>query len=936
MKIFVGKINKALKKSILPAFLLLAFQCLYGQENLSLHFSNILFNDLVDTVEKLMPVRFFYYNNWTDSLNLEVKMENGSFSQLIDRTLKDKGLSFIINDSNKVIISKGYPIKTDFSKEYLGYLRRNVIQVAEPEYVRSLTSDTSVMISDEYRVFRIGRPSAAARSEVCALSGTVINRFTGEYVSGAVVYVEKLRTGAMTNSSGYYSLTLPKGQYQVDFRMIGMKTTRRNVIMYSDGVLDVEMNEDIKQIDAVIVTGERNNSVREVRTGIEKIYMKMLKQIPLGLGEVDLIKSSLLLPGVQTAGEGSAGYNVRGGSTDQNLVFLNNAPILNTSHFFGFFSAFNSDLISDVTLYKSGMPARYGGRLSSVMEITSSTGNRERVNVSGGLSPVTGRIMAEGPLPGKKGSFIAGARATYSDWMLGRFNNNRLKRSTAGFYDIQGKLNYDIDEDNTVSLSGYLSNDRFDYYRECAFDYGNMAMTLRWDHRFTPRLSLQTFAIMSDYRYQYETTEDSTLFSTVNYRINQKIVRSDFLYTASDRNRIEFGLDATYYTLNPGTRVPFGDYSAVMPMQLENERAVEPSVYLSDDFELTPLLSVSGGVRATLFTSFGPKTKYIYFNGVAKSEESIVDTVTFGKGDVVNSYPGVEFRFSSRYILSPVLSVKFGAQRVYQYLHMISNTTSISPTDIWKLSDGYIRPQRSDQFSLGLYGSDRRNAVSASAEAYWKTFSNILDYKGGAVLMMNEHLETDVISGSGIAYGVEFMVRKQSGTVTGWLSYTYSRALLKVNGEYDSETVNNGEFFPANYDKPHDLKMVANLKISRRINMTSNLVYNTGRPVTYPVAFYRYNNTSYIYYSARNSYRVPDYVRLDFAATFNGNLKAKKLNHSSFTFTVYNVLGRKNPYSVFFRSENGKINGYQMTIFSQPVFMVTYNFRLLGNATGDF
>ena len=936
MKTFNRRAIRAVKKTLL-LFFFLSSCCVYGQEtNLSVQFKNILFTQLVDTLEKLVPVRIYYSDKWVDSLSLDVNAQNATFEELMNSTLRKDGFSFIISEDNKVILSKGYSIKTSFRKEYLDYLARNYSRQDTASYVRPAARTAESAISDEYRIFKIGDPRLGKKSGTAVLSGTIINPTDGQFVNGAVVYIEKLKIGAMTNSSGYYSLTVPKGQYQIDFRMIGMKSTRRNVLIYSDGALDVEMTEDTKQMATVFVTGERNNSVRDVRTGIEKIYMKMLKQIPLGLGEVDVIKSTLLLPGVQTAGEASAGYNVRGGSVDQNLVFLNNAPILNSSHFFGFFSAFNSDLISDVTLYKSGMPAKYGGRLSSVMEITSATGNKDVVKVSGGISPVTGRLMIEGPIVRKKSSFLIGARTTYSDWLLGMLKNSKLSNSTAWFYDLQGVVTSEINNKNSISLSGYLSNDKFDYYRECAFNYGNMASTLKWTHTFNPKLSVQTYAILSDYKYQMDSEQDSTQYYRMSYRLNQKIIRSDFTYVPSDRHKIEFGIDATYYSLRSGDRVPTGDYSLVTSKQLERERAVEPSLYISDEFQVTPLLSVSAGIRGTLFTSFGPKTVFTYYDGMTKSVESMKDTINYRRGEIINVYPGFDFRLSSRLILTPDLSLKLGVQRVYQYLHMISNTTSISPTDIWKLSDTYIKPQRSDQISLGLYHSFSRKAISTSIEGYYKWLDNTLDYKGGATLLMNEHLETDVISGIGKAYGVEFMIKKQSGPVTGWISYTYSRILLKVNGLYETEKVNNGDYFPANYDKPHDLKMVVNGKMSRRFNMTANFVYNTGRPITYPVAFYHFNNSTQIYYSRRNEYRVPDYARLDLAATINGNLKAKKLNHSSFTVTIYNVLGRKNPYSIFFRNEGDEVKAYQMTIINRPLFMVTYNFRILGNATGDF
>jgi hypothetical protein len=904
--------------------------------NLSFQFSRILFKDLVDTLEKQVQVKIYYTNKWVDSLYLTVNSDNDSLSGFLSKALNKGGFSFIITDNNKIIVSKGYSIKTNFEEQYYGYLKRSLIKTDSVNYVRPVQKQDNYSINDEYKVFKIGKPSGTSKSDGAVLSGKVINPVTGNPVTGAIVYVEKIKAGAVTNEAGYYSLTLPKGQYQIECRMIGMRSTRRNLILFSDGKLDVEMVENTNQLNEVVVSANKDNMIKNVRLGVEKISIKILRQIPMGMGEADLIKSSLLLPGVQTVGEASGGFNIRGGSADQNLVLLNNAPIINSSHFFGFFSAFNSDLISDVTLYKSGIPAKFGGRLSSVMDIVPLEGNNERVKVSGGISPVTGRILVDGPIKKNKSTFVIGTRATYSDWILGLLNDQQLKKSKASFYDIQGGINSNINEKNSISISGYFSKDKFDYYRENAFNYGNLAATLKWKHSYSSKLSSQISAIISNYNYQLDMKQDSVNFSSMYYELNQRILRADFLYFPFDNHKIEFGIDATYYSLLPGIRKPLSDFSLVTTKQIEKERAIEPALYLSDEFELTPWFSISGGIRTTFFTTFGPSTEFKYIENSLRSVESIIDTIYYGRGRIIKIYPGAEFRISSRLTLSPRSSVKFGVQRVYQYLHMISNTASMSPTDIWKLSDSYIKPQMGDQFSIGFYNTFGRSGIETSVETYYKRLRNILDYKGGAVLLMNEHLETDIINGNGKAYGIELMAKKQTGIFTGWISYTYSRVLLKVDSPYESEKVNRGKYFPANYDKPHDLKLVTNTKLSRRFNISTIFVYNTGRPITLPVAFYNFYNTSRVYYSNRNEYRMPDYMRLDLSATINGNLKAKKLNHSSLTFTVYNVLGRRNPYSVFFKNEGGVVKGYQMSIFGQAIFMVTYNFRIFGNATGDF
>jgi hypothetical protein len=926
-----------MKKLLFVIFFMILVAGLKAQENnFTFQFSRILFKDLVDTIEKRVEVKIYYSNKWVDSLYLNINSKNDSIQNFLSRALTKEGFSFIITENNKLILTKGYTIKTNFKDQYNAYLNKSSTNPDSSYYIRPVQIQESSTINDEYKLFKIGRPSESTRSEKVTLSGVVMDPVSGNPVAGAIIYVAKIKAGAVTNNVGYYSLTLNKGQYQLVCSMIGMRSTVRNIIIYSDGALDIEMTENTNQLNEVIISANKENLVKNVRLGVEKINVKMLRQIPMGFGESDIVRTSLLLPGVQTVGEASGGFNVRGGAADENLILLNNAPVLNSSHFFGFFSTFNSDLIADATLYKSGIPAKFGGRISSVMDILPYEGNNDRIKVSGGINPVTGRLLIDGPVKKGKSTFAIGSRATYSDWILGLLPDQQLQNSKASFYDVQGIFSTIINDKNSFSISGYYSNDKFDYYRESAFDYGNLAATLKWKHTFSSKLSAQFSGIISNYNYTLDSKQDSSEFNSVYYEINQRIIRADFLYFAGAKHKVEFGLDGTYYSLLPGVQKPLGDFSLVAPKELERERAINPALYISDEFAVTPNLTIAGGIRTTLFTSLGPGTEFVYAANSPKTVESIIDTIHFGHGQSVKSYPGFEFRLSSRLILTSQISIKLGLQRVYQYLHMISNTTSISPTDVWTLSDRYIKPAMGDQISFGFFNNFGRRAIETSAEVYYKKIENILDYKGGAVLMMNEHLETDVINGKGKAYGIELMAKKQAGTLTGWISYTYSRALLKVDSPYESEKVNGGKYFPANYDKPHDLKIVTNLKFSRRFNASSIFVYNTGRPITYPVAFYDFYNANRLYYSNRNEYRIPYYMRLDLSATVNGNLKMKKLNHSSLTFTVYNVLGRKNPYSIFFQNEKGIIKGYQMSIFGQPIFMITYNFKIFGNASNDY
>ncbi|WP_439182148.1 TonB-dependent receptor [Carboxylicivirga taeanensis] len=906
-------------------------------QTITLQRDSVKFTELIELLEEESKYQFFYSPTWTDSLYFEINFKQTPIKAAIQWLSANSELNYTILPQKKVVFTKGYQIKTDYAQLFTRYIKDEeafktdsiIYEAPQKEEAQERT------ISEEYMLFTIGNQAKTPYSKVATLSGKITDIESGEPLVGTVVYVDDLKNGTVTNLYGHYSFSLPTGRYKVEYRSVGMKTTYRNIVIHSDGSLDVRMKSKPTSLKEVTITAKNEDPVRNLRMGMEKISMKTLKQLPLGMGEADVIKTTLLLPGVQSVGEASNGFNVRGGSTDQNLILLNDAPIINTSHFFGFFSGFNSDIIKDITLYKSGIPAKYGGRVSSVMDMTVKEGNRKETRLNGGISPVSGRLTLESPIKKDKSSFILAARTTYSDWVLKLLDDAKLKNSSANFHDLQGSFSWDIDDNNSVYVTGYYSHDDFDYYTEDAFEYNTIASTVKWKHIFSPKLFSTFSGIVSNYDYTTESRTDSSLLHQIDYMLNQYSFKSDFSYHSSKNHKIDFGLNATWYDLSPGKQKPSSTESLIAYKELEHEKALEAALYISDEFDLTHFMSLSAGLRYSFYSNFGPKTQYNYASGLPRTTENVIDTTQHGNGPV-SFYSGPELRFSSNIRLSGTSSLKVGYNRMYQYIQMISNTAAMAPTDIWKLSDKYLKPQRGDQYSIGYYKNFRNGSIEASVETYYKTLDNIIDYKGGAQLVMNEHLETDVLNGKGKAYGVELMLQKKRGKLTGWVNYTYSRILHKIDGEFDEEQVNNGDYFPANYDKPHDFKVVANYKFSRRMNISTNLFYSTGRPFTAPVAYYNFGGADKVYYSDRNSMRMPDYIRLDVAATINGNLVAKKLNHSSWTFAVYNLMGRQNAYNIFFRSEGDRIQGYKMSIFGQPIFTVTYNFKFMGNAKDDF
>ncbi len=771
----------------------------------------------------------------------------------------------------------------------------------------------------------IGNPANRISNKKVTVSGIVTEAETGEPIIGAVLYAEDLEIGTISDNNGYYVLTIPTGQHQLSVRCVGRQNESYTLMINESGSLNISLEEKITKLRGVVVVADKGKNVTGMQIGLNKVNVEMIKQIPAMMGEADVLKTAILLPGVQTVGEGASGFNVRGGSTDQNLILFNGAPVFNSSHFFGFFSAFNPDLVKEFELYKSGIPAKYGGRISSVFDITSKAGNNKNVAGAGGISPITAKLLVEGPTVKKRGSFLAGIRSTYSNWLLKQFPVPTLKNSNASFYDATLIITHRINSKNDLSISAYTSNDNFRLNNDTTYNYRNINGSVTWKHRFTDRFIGEFKGIYSHYNYDIRSTGNPVNAFSMKYRINYYEGRVDFRYYPNANHTIKFGLNNVVYRLDPGVYRPVGSGSLVEPLTLETEQANEIAVYISEEYNMGPNLSLYAGLRIPFYSYLAPQTVYQYGPG-PRETGSIIDTTKYNKG-IIESYLGPELRLSLRYKTSPVSSVKFSYNRMRQNLHMLSNTTAISPTDIWKLSDSHIKPQIGDQIAMGYYRDLRSNTVETSLEFYYKHIKDIIEYKGGAQLTLNENIESDLINGQGQAYGAEFLIKKKYGRFNGWISYTFSRTWIQVNGDYPDEIINEGEYYPANFDKPHDLTGILSYRFNRRLSISSNITYSTGRPITYPVGKYYFGNSEYLHYSNRNEYRVPDYFRCDISINLEGNLKSNKLAHSSWSLSIYNVTGRDNVYSIYFVNEGGKIQGYKLSIFTRPLPTLTYSFR---------
>lgn len=892
------------------------------QRNISGNFSNATFESLVKSIEQQTPYRFYYNHLHTDSITVNVDANNEPVDKVLEKAFTGTPLHYSIYGNN-VYVARDRQMMTslpvDFFNESQTAAKANNDSFDYSEYEKQEQRRKTV----EEKLIYIGTKTNNLQGSA-TITGYVRDIKSGEAIIGAAVYVENPMVGVSTDQLGRFSLTISKGRHEIKIKSVGMKTTQRQVMLYSNGKLDIELEEDITPLKEVVIQSERDVRVTSVEMGMEKIDARVMKQMPLVLGEADVMKVVLTLPGVQTVGEGTAGINVRGGATNQNLILFNDAVVYNPSHMFGFFSTFNPDLLKNVELYKSGVTADYGGRLSSVLDVNARDGSLKKFSVSGGISPITGRLTVEGPLIKDRSSYIIGFRSTYSDWIMKRVNNRMLNSSAASFYDLTANINHKINDNNSITLSGYWSQDKFKLASDTSYTYSDRNMSVKWKRVYNPNLYSTVTGTASQYNYTIGSMNNPTNAFQMDFYIRQITAKADLNWIRG-KHALHGGISATRYKMGPGNWQPVGEESIQAPKTLETEDALETAAYIGDNYEINPKLSLYFGLRYSMYQYLGPDSVYQYAAGAPRTKENSMN------GAIVNGnvarYAGPEPRFNARYILTPTSSVKFSYNRMRQYIQMLSNTTAITPTDIWKLSDTYIKPQLGDQLSLGYYRNLKGNTLEFSVETYYKFIKNTVDYKNGAELLMESNLERQVLDARGKAYGVEFLLKKPSGKLNGWISYTYSRSFLQTLTPYDNEKVNRGEWYRSSYDKPHSVNLIGNYKFSRRVNFSLNVVYSTGRPITLPIAKYELEGVTRIFYSDRNAYRIPDYFRTDVSINVEGNHKIRKLAHSSWSFSVYNLTGRNNAYSVFFVSHEGVIRGYKLSVFAQPIPTITYNFK---------
>ncbi len=685
---------------------------------------------------------------------------------------------------------------------------------------------------------------------------------------------------------------------------------------------------DVQELDEIVVVGGRLSVVDNMMMGSEKFKPQLLKNIPSALGESDIMKIVLSLPGVTTVGEASSGYNVRGGATDQNLILFNGGTIYNPSHLFGLFTSFNSDAVEDVELFKSSIPVEYGGRISSVLKVTSKEANMQKLTGSASIGALTSKANIEIPIVRDHVSLLLNGRTTYSDWMLKKLpENSGYKDGTANFYDFGGVLTWKPNSLHRLKIYGYWSNDKFSFSSQEEYGYQNRNVSVEWRSILNERITATLSAGLDHYDYFNEDRNTASMAARLSFGIDQLWGKLHIRHHLSDKQALSYGLSMQHYNVQAGKYEPVGSQSKITTDQLQREKALESAVYIDYERSLTEKLSVSAGLRYTMFNALGPRDVNIYDDEELPSERTLLETRH--ETGVIKTYHAPELRLSARYALQDNLSLKAGFNTMHQYIHKVSNTSIMSPTDIWKLSDFNIKPQSGWQAAAGIYHETSDKKYEFSAEVYYKHITDYLNYRSSAVLLMNHHLETDVISTKGQAYGIELQVKKPTGKLNGWMSYTFSRSLLRQDDKRVAMPLNDGDWYPAEYDRPHEVKAVLNYKFTERYSLSSNFNYSTGRPTTVPVGkYYDSHNQKYMpYYTDRNTYRIPDYMRLDLAFNIEPTHKLTSFLHTSFSIGVYNALARKNAYNIYYVTEGREIKGYKLSVFGTAIPYVSLNIR---------
>ncbi len=926
-----------IKQSMLKLVLILAFLgsgvALRAQNadslKVTINLANGSFLELVQEIEAQTQMKILYKPIWFNELKVNANVTQMPVVQVLEQVLENYGFT-VSALNNYLIVLPGQKLP--------GQLPNYLWKPATTENTETLPAEIS---SSQYMKGRkadlvkikIGDSKYPNTGKLSVVTGTLKDAKTGQPVEGATLFVEELKQGAASDDKGKINLKLPAGKYTARIECMGMEKINAQLVVMSDGEFSLDMHKANFDMREVVIFGDRQMSVRDKDPGLEKVNVKAVRELPVMMGESDIIKVSEMLPGIVSVGEGAAGLNVRGGSFDQNAFYFNQIPVYNTSHMFGFFPAFNADVISDFSIYKGYIPAQYGGKISSIFDINARAGNKKRYTAHGGISPIAGNLTIEGPIKRDTASFLVSGRTSYSDWILKQIDNYTLKNSRASFHDINVALNYDLPK-TQFSLFAYHSQDYFKLHTINTYWYSNTGLSAQAGHNFSN--SFRGDISLSGSRYEFKTQDNQIELSAYEQQFNleQYDLKTGFQKTFSDNKQLDFGADAVFYRLDRGTVIPLASTSLQNNIDLGVEQGLEAALFVSGKAQILPLLTLDGGFRFSAFSSFGPKKVYTYFSESPMEFRNIADSMEFGNFEAIkwNFFP--EFRAALNYQTNEYGSLKLSFTQMHQNIFMLNNAITIAPNSPWKLSDYHLKPARSIQLSLGAFRSFPRGGWDASVEVFFKNTNNFTEFKDGADFLNNNLVETAVLQGLQKSYGIEFLLKRSGKRLDGWLAYTWSRSLIQVNGGEIWNSINQGKIYPSNYDIPHVLNAILNYHVSKRVTLSTTVTYQTGKPSTFPTGYYFIEGQPFLDYSNRNEYRIPDYFRTDLSLVIEGNLRKKKWIHSSFMFSVYNITSRKNAYSVYFTKETGSIYSYKYSVIGVPVFSVSWIFKL-GNYEAD-
>lgn len=881
-----------------------------AQDKFTLERSGINLEELLEIIESKSEFEFYYKTEWISNLKTKVSYRNANLETILDDIFESTNLSYI-RRGHLIVITK------DLSAIEFISDTKDTQAVNNPEDEQS--QQIIQIQEEEYKIHYIGTSTGNQKVKLFGY----ITHFNNQLPLNSVeIYLPNLSKGVTSDKKGYYEIELEPGNYAVKYRFMGLKEANRKIVLKGTGRLDVQLIDESKQIDEIKITA-KDNKVDRTFMGTEFIDMKEVQTIPMALGEPDIIKSTTMLPGVESAGEGAVGFNVRGGSIDQNLILIDNAPIYYPAHFFGFFSPFNSDIISDANLYKASIPVEFGGRLSSTYDIHSHDNSVNEFHAKLGVSPVTSKVYFEAPIIKNKLSILNSYRFTYSDWVIDKINSKELINSSANFYDLQGKVIFKPNHKNQIDLAYYKSNDEFQLHSDTIYNYDNFIASINFRHRFSERLKVLNTLYSTNYSNKMSSKGVPESAFLLTHKLKETGGKTSWNFEQNINTNYNFGTDLKFYSVLPNRMRSNSNLSLIKNKSIDREKAVEASLFFGARFDITSKLICESGLRYSAYGNYG-NAKELKFQNNIVGTDNIIDTITLNN-NLRNIEHGPEIRFNINYKININSSIKASYNRNRQYIHLLSNTTSVSPNDNWKLSDTYMKPQVGDQWSLGYYYMLDNSNSEFSIEAYYKRSKNVKDYKDGAELYLNDFAETEVLNASGKNYGIELFLKKYIGRLKAMFSYSYSRSFLKSDEKTGEFSVNNGKYYRAPHDKPHNFKSHISWNLSRRFIISTNLSYHTGRPATYPISKYSIQDIPIIEYSDRNVHRLPNYFRMDFAILMQGNLKKKKAFHSSLTFGLYNLTGRKNAYSVYFQTNSKQVVGYKLSIFGQAVPTITYN-----------